>query len=348
MNIEIHGEQSLEVAACYENTGDPRTDVRSRITSSPRSSTRKGFEIRRAVSDTDTMDTAAALNNLGVLLLLQGRYDEALPVLQENVDIVRRLAGDRHPELAKGLENLGNVYYRLRRFDRTLELLDEVMTMRREVLGDDSPAVARTLNNMGMVYNAAGEHEQGRGVAASGRSPDGAGVRPRSPGRGLEPLEPRARAVGSGQAGRGRGRAAQGGRRRRPGFSRRQPGTRELPAAAGQSPRRARTILRRRTAGPLGPRGLPRHRGPGRAPHHRRRRLARQALHRVGKTGRSGALQGRRCPVTSPSRESQSRSREIPSESRLSLLSHADKKKPLREGGVRIKRKEAYQPLSLR
>ena len=73
---------------------------------------RKGIEIRRAVSDIDTMDTAAALNNLGILLLLQGRHDEALPVLQEHVDIVRQLAGDRHPELAKGLENLGNVYYR--------------------------------------------------------------------------------------------------------------------------------------------------------------------------------------------------------------------------------------------
>ncbi len=231
---------------------------------------RKGFEIRRAVSDIDTMDTAAALNNLGVLLLLQGRYDEALPALQEHVDIVRQLAGDRHPELAKGLENLGNVYYRQQKFDRTLELLDEVMTMRREVLGDDSPAVARTLNNMGMVYNAAGEHDKAeeslrQAVARMERAygPDHPDV--------ASSHWSLAHVLWGRQVGRGRGRAAHGGRRRRPVFSRRQPWTRELPAASGQPPRRTRTILRRRTACPLGSRGLPRHRGPGRAPHDRRR-----------------------------------------------------------------------------
>jgi len=156
MNIGIHGEQSLEVAACYENQGT-LVETAQRDYAAAEKLARKGLEIRRAVTDVDTMDTAATLNNLGILLLLQGRYDESLPLLQENADIVRRLAGDHHPELAKALENLGNVYYRQQKFDRTLELLDEVMTMRKEVLGEDNPAVARTLNNMGMVYNAAGQ-----------------------------------------------------------------------------------------------------------------------------------------------------------------------------------------------
>jgi len=159
MNIELFGEQSLRTAACYENKGTLLQNAQGDYAAAEEL-TRKGLEIRRAVNDADTMDSALALNNLGVLLLLQGRLDEALPVLQEYVDIVRGLAGDRHPELAKGLENLGNVYYRRQEFDRTLELLDEVMTMRREVLGDDSPEVARTLNNMGMVFNAAGEPEK--------------------------------------------------------------------------------------------------------------------------------------------------------------------------------------------
>ena len=66
-------------------------------------------------------DFGAALNNLGILLLLQSRYDEALRVLQENEEIVRRLAGDRHPELAKALENLGIQVEQLRHLgDRVL------------------------------------------------------------------------------------------------------------------------------------------------------------------------------------------------------------------------------------
>lgn len=159
MNIELHGEQSLEVAACYENQGT-LVETSQRDFAAAEELARKGLEIRRAVTEADTMDTAATLNNLGILLLHQGRYDESLPLLQENVDIVRQLAGDHHPELAKALENLGNVYYRQQNFDRTLELLGEVMMMRKEVLGEDNPAVARTLNNMGMVYNAAGQPEK--------------------------------------------------------------------------------------------------------------------------------------------------------------------------------------------
>ncbi len=159
MNIEVHGERSLQVAACYENLAT-FIQLSQRDYAAAENVARTALEIRRAMSDSDTMDTASSVNNLGVLILLQGRHDEALPVLQEAVDISRRAGGDQHPELARALENLGNVYYRKREFDRTLELLDEVMSMRREVLGDDSPDVARTLNNMGMVCNAAGRPEE--------------------------------------------------------------------------------------------------------------------------------------------------------------------------------------------
>ncbi len=159
MNIEVHGEGSLQAAACYENKAT-LIQVSRRDFVAAEELSRRSLEIRRAAIPTPNMDTAASVNNLGILLLLQGRYDEALPVLEEAVEICRRAGGDRHPELARSLENLGNVYYRKHEFDRTLELLDEVMTIRREVLGDDSPDVARTLNNMGMVYKAAGQPER--------------------------------------------------------------------------------------------------------------------------------------------------------------------------------------------
>ncbi|HSM51024.1 MAG TPA: tetratricopeptide repeat protein, partial [Thermoanaerobaculia bacterium] len=156
MNIEVHGERSLQAAACYENKAT-LIQLARRDFAAAEEFSREALAIRRAAIGGPTMDLAASVNNLGVLLLLQGRGDEALPVLQEAVEICRQAGGDRHPELARSLENLGNVYYRKREFDRTLELLGEVMTMRREVLGEDSPDVARTLNNLGMVYKAAGD-----------------------------------------------------------------------------------------------------------------------------------------------------------------------------------------------
>ena len=162
MNIEVHGERSLQAAACYENMATLMQLSRQDYAAAEKLA-RASLEIRREAIPSPTLDTASSVNNLGVLLLLQGRYDEALPVLQEAVDISRRVGGDQHPELARALENLGNVYYRKHEFDRTLELLDEVMTIRKEVLGENSPDVARTLNNMGMVANAAGDPETAEG-----------------------------------------------------------------------------------------------------------------------------------------------------------------------------------------
>ena len=52
MNIEIHGEPSLEVAACYENKA-VLVQMAQRDYAAAEELTRKGFEARRAVSDTE-------------------------------------------------------------------------------------------------------------------------------------------------------------------------------------------------------------------------------------------------------------------------------------------------------
>ena len=159
MSLELHGEESVEVASCYQSQAVLEQLWRQDYALAEELS-RKELAIRRAVHPTDTLETSSALNNIGIFVMLQGRLEEAASLLTEDVDMIRRLAGDRHPELAKGLENLGNVYYRLGNYDRTLELLGQVITIRREVLGDDSPEVARTLTNMGTVYRKAGDLEK--------------------------------------------------------------------------------------------------------------------------------------------------------------------------------------------
>ena len=156
MSLALHGEQSLQVASCYQ-TKSVLAQIAHQDYALAEELARREIAIRRGVSDVDTMETASALNNLGIFVMLQGRLEEAQPILEEAVELNRRLGGEQHPELARALENLGNVHYRLGNVDRTLELLGEVITIRREGLGDDSPEVARTLNNRGMVLSRAGD-----------------------------------------------------------------------------------------------------------------------------------------------------------------------------------------------
>ncbi len=158
MSLALHGEESAEVAGCYQNMAVLEEIWRQDYVRAEEL-TRKEIEIRRAVEGGDTMESAGALNNLGIYIMLQGRLEEAAQIIEEANAAVRRLAGDQHPELAKGLENLGNVNYRLGNYDKTLALLAEVIDMRREVFGDDSPQVARGLTNLGAVYRKSGQLE---------------------------------------------------------------------------------------------------------------------------------------------------------------------------------------------
>jgi len=156
MSLAMHGEESDQTAGCYQNMSVLEEVWRQDYVRAEEL-TRKEIEIRRAVEGGDTMESAGALNNLGIYIMLQGRLEEAAEIIEEANMAVRRLAGDQHPELAKGLENLGNVNYRLGNYDETLALLAEVIEMRREVFGDDSPQVSRGLTNLGAVYRKSGQ-----------------------------------------------------------------------------------------------------------------------------------------------------------------------------------------------
>lgn len=159
MSLEIHGEVSDQVATCYQTQAVLEEAWRQDYALAEKL-TRKEIEIRRAVEGGDTMESAGALNNLGIYLMYQGRLEEAATIIAEANTAVRRLAGDQHPELAKGLENLGNVYFRLGKYEKTLALLAEVLAMRREVFGEDSPQVARGMTNLGAVYRRSGQPER--------------------------------------------------------------------------------------------------------------------------------------------------------------------------------------------
>ena len=51
------------------------------------------------------------MNNLGVVLTDQGKYDEAKLMYEKLLIIFKKNYGENHPETARTLENLANVFY---------------------------------------------------------------------------------------------------------------------------------------------------------------------------------------------------------------------------------------------
>jgi len=97
-------------------------------------------------------DFAAAMNDLGLMLYDKGDYEPAVRLLQESLNMNRRLLGDKHPEIALSLNNIANVLHDKGDLAGAESAYQQSLAMRRELLGNEHPLVAQTLNNLAFVY----------------------------------------------------------------------------------------------------------------------------------------------------------------------------------------------------
>jgi serine/threonine-protein kinase len=88
---------------------------------------------RQRIWGHDHPDTAYSLNNLGWILLELGRWQEAEPLLRQNVEIARKMASTPSPRYANALANLGRVLEQKRDFPGAAGEYDQAM----QILADN-------------------------------------------------------------------------------------------------------------------------------------------------------------------------------------------------------------------
>ncbi|WP_204154601.1 CHAT domain-containing tetratricopeptide repeat protein [Leptolyngbya sp. CCY15150] len=112
------------------------------------------------LAQADTTDTrwaeAIELNNQGQQLLAIGRFQEALPLFEQALMIVREM-GERQGE-GTILNNIGVVYRNLGRNEQALDYYEQALAIVTEV--GDRATEGVTLNNIGAVYDNLGRYEQ--------------------------------------------------------------------------------------------------------------------------------------------------------------------------------------------
>lgn len=99
---------------------------------------------------------ASALNDLGVLLVDQGRHAEGGRLLEEALAMRRDVLGPRHADVAVTLVELGRVYQDQGLAARAESLQREALALRRATLGDDHRETAVSLNDMASVLRLGG------------------------------------------------------------------------------------------------------------------------------------------------------------------------------------------------
>ncbi|MDY6936101.1 MAG: tetratricopeptide repeat protein [Cyanobacteriota bacterium] len=115
----------------------------------------------RAASPEDPeLAEAERLHDRAVQLLNEGKYSEAIPLVEQLLAIRRRLLGEEHPSVATSLNNLALLYRSQRRYAEAEPLYIQALEMRQRLLGDEHHYVATSLNNLALLYERQGRYTE--------------------------------------------------------------------------------------------------------------------------------------------------------------------------------------------
>ena len=77
-------------------------------------------------------DSAVVLSNIGEILHLQGKYEEAHDFHQQALTIQKRYYSSDHMHIAASLENIGLFHYQREKYEEALILIQHALTIREK------------------------------------------------------------------------------------------------------------------------------------------------------------------------------------------------------------------------
>ena len=115
------------------------------------------LDIRRRVLGDDHPDTLTSLNNMGALLVAQGKPAEAEPYYREALEGNRSVLGDDHPGTLVSINNMGFLLQAQGKLAEAEPYYREAQETRRRVLGDDHSHTLTSVHNMGFLLQRQGK-----------------------------------------------------------------------------------------------------------------------------------------------------------------------------------------------
>lgn len=119
---------------------------------------RRTLAIRERELGPDHPDAISAQNNLGLLLMNTGRFDEAEDLLTTALEQSREVKGDANIETLSVLDNIGLLSLQLGRFEESEAYLQESLEGYREQLPSDAPELLAAINNIASAYQTRGDY----------------------------------------------------------------------------------------------------------------------------------------------------------------------------------------------
>ncbi|MFG0298696.1 MAG: tetratricopeptide repeat protein [Phycisphaerales bacterium JB047] len=121
---------------------------------------RRNLDIYRSIQGDGGTDTINTMHALASNLIYQSRYDEAIDLTLEELEIFRGQSDPDTVRLTNALSTLGEVYLQTGQYDQAAPILEESLQANRELLGDLDPKTLASMHNLAGLYGSIGNKER--------------------------------------------------------------------------------------------------------------------------------------------------------------------------------------------
>jgi CHAT domain-containing protein/Tfp pilus assembly protein PilF len=134
----------------------------SRLASLPEAEnlTKQALAIFTNALGSEAQETVISLAALGIIIAMQGRYDEAHPLQLRALEIRERTLGPDHYDTAESLLNVAGSFANQDKLDLAIEYQKRSVSAYKRHRGDSHPDVALALQKLGWFLWQTGEHDQ--------------------------------------------------------------------------------------------------------------------------------------------------------------------------------------------
>jgi serine/threonine protein kinase len=119
----------------------------------------RALALRRQELGPQHDDTVGIINDLALVFISQGKYDEARKHFEEVATIRRHTLGTENQLTLRSLNNLANVLAQQGRFEEASKLSEETLQIRRRLLGPEDLFTLRSAYNLAIMWHYLGRFE---------------------------------------------------------------------------------------------------------------------------------------------------------------------------------------------
>lgn len=99
-------------------------------------------------------------NAVGWNLMMLGKYDSSLTILENALIIGKFNLGENHIEVAQTYNNMGVLFWYKGKYDKSLEMHQCALNIKLKVLGENAPETAVSLSNLGLANHKKGNYDK--------------------------------------------------------------------------------------------------------------------------------------------------------------------------------------------